>query len=66
MATSGKDVQRNVTALKKAMGIKGDIKPGDLQLKANAIMSSPQRRGAMNAKLPSAKTKTGLAVRGLI
>lgn len=66
MAKSSKDVQRNVNALKKAMSIKGDIKPGDLQNKANQIMQSPQQMGKMAKKLPPVSTKTGLAIRGLI
>jgi len=48
------------------MGIKGDIKPGDLQLKATAILANPRQAGKVAKKLPSPSTKAGVAMRGLI
>jgi hypothetical protein len=62
MATSGKDVQKNVDKLKRAMGLKGDIKPGDLTLKAREIMGGNPRQ----TKIPPRDTKKGLGVRGLV
>lgn len=66
MAKSSKEVQRNVNMLKKAMSIRGDIKPGDLQNKANMILANPQRAGKVAKQIPSPKTVAGVAVRGLI
>lgn len=66
MATSGKEVQKNVRALKSAMGIRGAIKPGDLTLKAKQIMAMPPKKAAAAKKLPALHTKKGVAVRGLI
>lgn len=66
MAKSSKDVQKNVRALKSAMGIRGDIQPGDLQVKANAILSNPRQAGKVAKKLPALHTNAGVAFRGLI
>ena len=66
MAKSSKDVAKNVKALKSAMGIRGDIKPGDLQMKANSILSNPREAGRVAKKLPPLHTKEGVAFRGLI
>lgn len=66
MATSGKEVAKNVSALKRAMGMRGTIKPGDLTMKAKQIMAGPAKKSAAKVKLPPLHTKKGIAVRGLI
>ncbi len=45
----------------KAMGLKGEVKPGDMTMKAKEIFSPPKKK-----VLPSPHTKRGLAIRGLI
>ncbi len=64
MATNGKEVAKNARALKRAMDIKGPIAPGDLTMKARAIMAAPQKKAAK--KLPGTHTVKGVAFRGLI
>lgn len=66
MATSGKEVQKNVNALKRAMGMRGPIQPGDLTLKAKQIMAQPPKKAKVSNKIPPLHTKKGVAVRGLI
>ena len=58
-----KDAQKNVSMLKRAMGMRGEFKPGDLTMKARAIMSKPAK---VAKKLPPVDTKRGTGVRGLI
>lgn len=62
MATSGKDVMKNANMLKRAMGIKTTLKPGDLTIKAKEIMNVKPRA----KKFPASNTKVGLGMRGLI
>lgn len=67
MATSGKEVAKNMQALKRAMGMRGEIKPGDLTLKARQIMATPpKKKASVSHTLPPLHTKKGVAVRGLI
>ncbi len=66
MATSGKEVQKNVKALKKAMGMKGDLKPGDLQVRAHELLATSPKKVTEKFKLPAVGTKKGVAMRGLI
>lgn len=61
MATDSKSVQRNANMLKRAMNMRGDIKPGDLTMRAKEIMAPKPV-----SKVPPPKTKLGVAVRGLI
>ena len=63
MATDGKQVRKNYEKLKRAVGLKGDVKPGDVTMKAREIMSPPKKS---SIKLPPADTKRGLGVRGLV
>lgn len=64
MATSGKEVAKNVRALKRAMDMKGPIKPGDLTMKSREILSQPVKKSSI--KLPAATTVKGVAIRGLV
>lgn len=66
MATSGKEVAKNMRALKRDMGIKGPLKPGDLTMKARALQAEAPKKAAPAQKLPPLHTKKGVAVRGLI
>lgn len=66
MATSGKEVQKNVRALKRAMDMRGPLKPGDLTLKSREIMATPTKKANKSRDLPALHTKKGVAVRGLI
>lgn len=58
-----KSVMKNTNAIKKALGLRGDIAPGDITMKAKQVMT-PKSNKARD--LPSSKTKIGLAIRGLI
>lgn len=62
MAKSFKEVQKNVSALKRAMGMRGQLQPGDLTNKARQIMT-PKKPAK---KLPPVDTKKGVGTRGLI
>lgn len=56
-----KEVLKTQKMITKAMGLKGEVKPGDMTMKAKEIFSPPKKK-----VLPSPHTKRGLAIRGLI
>lgn len=66
MAKSSKEVQKDVKVLKRALGMRGDMQPGDLTLKAREIMKNPMRAGKVAKKLPALHTKEGVGFRGLV
>lgn len=66
MATNGKDVAKNMRAIKRAIGIKGPVKPGEVTMKARAIMAQPPKKSSNAKKLPPLHTPKGVAARGLI
>jgi len=62
-----KEVLKTQKMITKAMGLKGEIKPGDMTMKAREIFSPSRSTSTMKKKvLPRPHTKKGLAIRGLI
>lgn len=65
MATSGKEVRKQAQAIKRELGMRGTLQPGDLTKKAREVQSMPAPK-AVNKKLPPSSTVKGVAFRGLI
>jgi len=59
---NAEQAKKNTKVLQRAMGIKGEVKPGQLKSRAQDIMQ-PKKKVT---KLPALKTKLGVATRGLI
>ncbi len=66
MATSGKEVKKQASEIKRALGLRGSLQPGDLTKKARSMDTQPSKPKAVNKKLPPLHTKRGVAFRGLI
>jgi hypothetical protein len=59
-----KKAQKNMRAIRKAMGLRGAGEPGDITMKAKEIFNATEKRTQKVLGAPN--TKRGLAKRGLI
>lgn len=66
MATNGKEVAKNMRAIKRALDIKGPVKPGDITLKSRELNAQAPKKVSTTQNLPALHTKKGVAFRGLI
>jgi hypothetical protein len=60
-----KTEQTKIAELKKSLAKKGQVNPGDLMIASRAMSKPLPAQKPLSKTIPSAKTRVGVAVRGI-